>query len=107
MDEETRVTQVRAELQEDVFPEDACLVLIYPPGPSLGKRFELNSAAITIGRGHDCDIMLDRDAVSRKHARIERLPAETGGGGRRFGRDLAHHRVADRLAMPQARQPLR
>ena len=26
-----------------------------------------------IGRGQDCDILLDRDAVSRKHARIERV----------------------------------
>ena len=74
MDEETRVTQVRAELRPEVFAEDACLVLIYPPGPALGKRFELNTAAISIGRGHDCDILLDRDAVSRKHARIERIP---------------------------------
>src|SRR3954470_9176018 len=74
MDEETRVTQVRAEMEADVFPEDACLVLIYPPGPHLGKRFELNSTAITVGRGHDCDILLDRDAVSRRHARIERIP---------------------------------
>ena len=73
MDEETRVTQLAADLSQPVFPEDACLVLIYPPGTNLGKRFELRESRIVIGRGQDCDVLLDRDAVSRRHARIERV----------------------------------
>jgi diguanylate cyclase (GGDEF)-like protein len=76
MDEETRVTQVRAQVQPKGDAGKACLVLIYPPGPSLGKRFELGPKETVIGRGQDCDILLDRDAVSRRHARVE--PAEDG-----------------------------
>jgi diguanylate cyclase (GGDEF)-like protein len=76
MDEETRVTQVRSQVRPTGDPEKACLVLIYPPGPALGKRFELDRGEIVIGRGQDCDILLDRDAVSRRHARV----ARTGEG---------------------------
>ena len=36
-------------------------------------------AEVVIGRGHDCDILLDRDAVSRRHARIERGAAPGEG----------------------------
>ena len=84
MDEETRVTQVHARvpLSPGGVVDDACLVLIYPPGADLGKRFELLHPEVTIGRGQDCDILLDRDAVSRRHARISRGPIEDGGGWR-------------------------
>jgi len=72
MDEDTRVTQVRPQPAPTGNPEEGCLVLIYPPGPSLGMRFALAGKEVVIGRGGDCDILLDRDAVSRRHARIER-----------------------------------
>jgi diguanylate cyclase (GGDEF)-like protein len=72
MEEDTRVTQVSGLGQAPSPTGEACLVLIYPPGPSLGKRFELPEAGVVIGRGHDCDILLDRDAVSRRHARIDK-----------------------------------
>jgi diguanylate cyclase (GGDEF)-like protein len=49
---------------------EQCLVLIHPPGPNLGRRFVLNRPFISIGRESTNDIVLDRDSVSRRHARI-------------------------------------
>ncbi len=72
-DWKTRVTQIRPVEKQAVNPEQACLVLIYPPGSELGKRYEMRGQQeITIGRGADCDIQVDRDSVSRKHAKITR-----------------------------------
>jgi diguanylate cyclase (GGDEF)-like protein len=36
----------------------------------MGKRYPLGSDEIVVGRGSDCDIQIDRDSVSRKHARV-------------------------------------
>ena len=47
---------------------EACLVLIY--GQDLGKKYNLDSPEITIGRSSKCDIQVDQEAVSRQHARI-------------------------------------
>ncbi len=71
-DWKTRVTEVRAPSKVEGSPGQACLVLIYPAGSDLGKRFELELPEVTIGRGSDTDIQVDRDSVSRKHAKIER-----------------------------------
>jgi two-component system, cell cycle response regulator len=67
----TRVTKVQVVKPADASGE-ACLVLIYPPGPIMGKRFPLDVDEITVGRGSDCDIQIDRDSVSRRHARLYR-----------------------------------
>ena len=68
----TRVTKVQP---VKTTPEvgEACLVLIYPPGPDMGRRFVLGRDEITLGRGPDCDIQVDRDSVSRRHARVFRV----------------------------------
>lgn len=47
-----------------------CLVLIHPPGPNLGRRYVLDRTFINIGRDSSNDIVLDKDSVSRRHARI-------------------------------------
>ena len=67
----TRVTKAHA-VRPKVEQGEACLVLIYPPGPDMGRRFALSRSEITLGRGADCDIQVDRDSVSRKHARVFR-----------------------------------
>jgi diguanylate cyclase (GGDEF)-like protein len=36
----------------------------------MGKRFPLDVDEIVVGRGGDCNIQIDRDSVSRKHARV-------------------------------------
>ncbi|HJZ85064.1 MAG TPA: GGDEF domain-containing protein [Polyangia bacterium] len=64
----TRVSQARAAPASEA---QACLVLVYPPGAMMGRRFELGKDVI-IGRGSDCQVQIDRDSVSRKHARIVR-----------------------------------
>lgn len=75
-DWKTRVTQIRPVEKASVNPEQACLVLIYPPGSELGKRYELaGSNEVVIGRGADCGIQVDRDSVSRKHAKVIRAGA--------------------------------
>ncbi|MFO0880089.1 MAG: GGDEF domain-containing protein [Gemmataceae bacterium] len=54
---------------------EACLVHIYPTGPSMGRRYPLSpKAAAMIGRGSDCVIQIDDSSVSRKHARVEPTP---------------------------------
>jgi diguanylate cyclase (GGDEF)-like protein len=50
---------------------EACLVHIYPTGPTMGCRYPLSDRLLVIGRGDDCDIRLTDHSVSRKHARIE------------------------------------
>jgi two-component system, cell cycle response regulator len=75
-DWKTRITQIRPVEKTASDPEQACLVLIYPAGAELGKRYELAGAKeITIGRGADCDIQVDRDSVSRRHAKVTRQGA--------------------------------
>ncbi len=65
----TRITKISQEGPKQ--PKgDACLVLIYPPGPEMGKRWALSEREIILGRGSDCDIQIDRDSVSRRHARV-------------------------------------
>ena len=66
----TRITHVKPAPVSSSQP--ACLVLIYPTGAQMGKRFTLDGDALLIGRGSDCDIVVDLDSVSRRHAKIER-----------------------------------
>lgn len=50
---------------------NACLVHIYPTGPTMGTRYPINEAPIVIGRASDCDIRINDHSVSRRHARIQ------------------------------------
>ena len=52
----------------------ACLVHIYPTGPGMGTRCPLTDTALVLGRGNDCDICINDNSVSRRHARIEPAP---------------------------------
>jgi two-component system cell cycle response regulator len=66
----TRITSVKGPPRGA--NEPACLVLIYPSGAMMGRRYTLDGDALIIGRGNDCDIVVDLDSVSRRHATIER-----------------------------------
>ncbi|MDB5311884.1 MAG: pleD 2 [Gemmataceae bacterium] len=50
---------------------EACLVHIYPTGPSMGRRYPLGDKPLMVGRGDDCNIRIQDNSVSRKHATIE------------------------------------
>ena len=67
----TRITHIKTGVPPDS-TEPSCLVLIYPQGPLMGKRFPLEQASTTIGRVSECDIVVDLDSVSRRHARLGR-----------------------------------
>jgi two-component system, cell cycle response regulator len=56
--------------------KDACLVHIYPCGTSMGRRFVLRDKPVIIGRGDECDIAVQENSVSRRHARVE--PSKDG-----------------------------
>ncbi len=53
---------------------DACLVHIYPSGPAMGRRYALGKNTWLLGRGEDCDIRVNENSVSRKHAKIDPTP---------------------------------
>lgn len=50
---------------------EACLVHIYPTGPSMGCRYPMNDKPLMVGRGEDCEIRIQDNSVSRRHAKIE------------------------------------
>ncbi|MBY0459497.1 MAG: FHA domain-containing protein, partial [Gemmataceae bacterium] len=45
---------------------EACLVHIYPSGPTMGCRYPLLDRSLVLGRGEDCDIRLADHSVSRR-----------------------------------------
>lgn len=51
---------------------DACLVLLHPSGPDLGRRTALEGASYIVGRDTDADLVVPRSAVSRQHGRLFR-----------------------------------
>ena len=69
----TRITKIQI-AQPVAATGSGCLVLIYPPGADIGKKFPLERNEVVVGRGTDCDIQVDRDSVSRRHARFFRDP---------------------------------
>jgi two-component system cell cycle response regulator len=50
---------------------DACLVRIYPTGAGMGTRYPLGITPLILGRDTSCEIHLDDQSVSRRHARIQ------------------------------------
>jgi two-component system cell cycle response regulator len=58
---------------EPGFARGDCLVVVHAPHHGdVGRRHALRRETTTIGRGHENDIVLPGQSVSRRHARIER-----------------------------------
>src|SRR5262245_39466880 len=55
---------------------DACLVRIYPPGDDLGRKIEIKDD-VSIGRDAANAIVIDKDSVSRRHARLVQRRGQT------------------------------
>jgi diguanylate cyclase (GGDEF)-like protein len=69
--ERTRVTQIQPEGPsgpKGAAPASACIIVIY--GPELGKRVQLGTAPLEIGRSSKNDLFIDQESISRHHARI-------------------------------------
>ncbi len=49
---------------------DACLVLLHPPGPDIGRRMQLSQAKYIVGRESSADLVINRNSVSRQHSRV-------------------------------------
>jgi two-component system, cell cycle response regulator len=97
----TRITKVQV-VKPKGGDGEGCLVLIYPPGPDMGRRWTLGHAdEIVVGRGSDCDIQIDRDSVSRRHARVFRVDDQW------FVEDLGSTNGSYINDVPIQRSPLR
>ena len=48
--------------------KEACLVVIY--GDELGKKYNLNTPSVVVGRSSKCDIQIDQESISRNHSKI-------------------------------------
>lgn len=96
----TKVTHI-AKVAADSSGGGAALVVLYPPGPDMGKILRLDADTVVIGRGADTDLQLDRDSVSRRHAQVYRV----GGGW--LAEDLGSTNGTYLNDAPIQRSPLR
>src|SRR4051794_25517135 len=62
------VVTVISKISERPVGKDACLVVIY--GLELGRKYNLDSANVVIGRSSKSDVQIDQESVSRNHAKI-------------------------------------
>ncbi len=69
LSEDTTWAQIKQPIRQG--SQEACLIHIYPAGPSMGVRYLLQSKSLVLGRGEDCDIVINDNSVSRRHVTIE------------------------------------
>lgn len=77
MDDETRILTTTPK-PPPPGQRGACLVHIYPSGPNLGSRYTLGETPLVVGRDENCDICINDDSVSRRHACIQPTPQGYG-----------------------------
>ncbi len=73
MDEKTKTrtaVSIVSKIGERPVAKEAALVVLH--GDDLGKRFRLSKEELSIGRSSRCDIRVDQESVSRKHATLAR-----------------------------------
>jgi len=74
MDDETRILVAAPKAPPSGSARNACLVHIYPSGANLGQRYTLGDTPLTLGRDEGCNICINDDSVSRRHACIQPMP---------------------------------
>ncbi len=62
------VVTVISKISERPAGKDACLVVIY--GLELGRKYNLETQNVLIGRSSRSDVQIDQESVSRNHAKI-------------------------------------
>jgi two-component system cell cycle response regulator len=62
---------------------EACIILLHPPGPEIGKRTPLIQQRYIVGRDTDVDLVISRSSVSRQHSQLVQ-----DGDGQWFVEDL-------------------
>ncbi len=62
------VITVVSKLPDKPAGKSACLVVIY--GLELGRKFNLDTATVVLGRSSKADVQIDQESVSRNHAKI-------------------------------------
>jgi diguanylate cyclase (GGDEF)-like protein len=62
------VVTVISKISERPVGKDACLVVIY--GLELGRKYNLDTTNVVIGRSSKSEIQIDQESVSRSHAKI-------------------------------------
>lgn len=62
------VVTVISQISDRIVPRDACLVVIY--GMELGKKFNIETEEVVVGRSSKVDIQVDQEAVSRNHCTL-------------------------------------
>ncbi len=53
-------------------PTDVPMLLVIRDGEAIGKSFVLNHAMLTIGRGSECNVVINDASISRSHAQVLR-----------------------------------
>lgn len=62
------VVTVISRIAERPVAKEACLVVIY--GHELGKKYNLESRSMIVGRSSKCDVQIDQESVSRNHCKV-------------------------------------
>jgi diguanylate cyclase (GGDEF)-like protein len=73
--DDTTVPEVVPKSKSGAGKGAACFLVI--SGKAIGKMFRLSKPEMLLGRGDDADIIIDDDAISRRHARVETMADDT------------------------------
>ncbi len=66
---QTVLTEVGAARAPRPSTHNGCLIVIY--GHQIGRRVQVGTEPLTIGRSPNCEIPVDQESVSRRHCRIQ------------------------------------